>query len=185
MKSENELDVLSILPNGWQPDEPVQPRPYLLVPSTRVTFLARQYRFVIELDLSPSTGIVDDSTGEIIFDEVFHALSRCLVGLLRPFRIPGSDIIYQPEIFVTIQAYSSIIGLQSHQVLFQGCQLDETKREAFLHQVYTQLCAFENKVAEMLQQQYEPKPQVRRAEMVGALGSLKIRTEAPLGGTVA
>uniref|UniRef100_A0A8C2TAU1 SZT2 subunit of KICSTOR complex n=1 Tax=Coturnix japonica TaxID=93934 RepID=A0A8C2TAU1_COTJA len=159
LKSENELDVLSILPNGWQPDEPVQPRPYLLVPSTRVTFLARQYRFVIELDLSPSTGIVDDSTGEIIFDEVFHALSRCLVGLLRPFRIPGSDIIYQPEIFVTIQAYSSIIGLQSHQVLFQGCQLDETKREAFLHQVYTQLCAFENKVAEMLQQQYEPKPQ--------------------------
>ncbi|PKU46462.1 protein szt2 [Limosa lapponica baueri] len=160
VKSENELDVLSILPNGWQPDEPVQPRPYLLVPSTRVTFLARQYRFVIELDLSPSTGIVDDSTGEIIFDEVFHALSRCLVGLLRPFRIPGSDIIYQPEIFVTIQAYSSIIGLQSHQVLFQGCQLDETKREAFLNQVYTQLCAFENKVAEMLQQQYEPKPQV-------------------------
>nr|XP_009943246.1 PREDICTED: protein SZT2 [Opisthocomus hoazin] len=160
VKSENELDVLSILPHGWQPDEPVQPRPYLLVPSTRVTFLARQYRFVIELDLSPSTGIVDDSTGEIIFDEVFHALSRCLVGLLRPFHIPGSDIIYQPEIFVTIQAYSSIIGLQSHQVLFQGCQLDETKREAFLHQVYTQLCAFENKVAEMLQQQYEPKPQV-------------------------
>ncbi|KAM6327696.1 KICSTOR complex protein SZT2 isoform 6-T6 [Podargus strigoides] len=160
VKSENELDVLSILPNGWQPDEPIQPRPYLLVPSTRVTFLARQYRFVIELDLSPSTGIVDDSTGEIIFDEVFHALSRCLVGLLRPFRIPGSDIIYQPEIFVTIQAYSSIIGLQSHQVLFQGCQLDETKREAFLHQVYTQLCAFENKVAEMLQQQYEPKPQM-------------------------
>uniref|UniRef100_A0A8C6JCB9 Uncharacterized protein n=23 Tax=Aves TaxID=8782 RepID=A0A8C6JCB9_MELUD len=120
VKSENELDVLSILPNGWQPDEPVQPRPYLLVPSTRVTFLARQYRFVIELDLSPSTGIVDDSTGEIIFDEVFHALSRCLVGLLRPFRIPGSDIIYQPEIFVTIQAYSSIIGLQSHQVKFSS-----------------------------------------------------------------
>lgn len=58
VKSENELDVLSILPHGWQPDEPVQPRPYLLVPSTRVTFLARQYRFVIELDLSPSTGIV-------------------------------------------------------------------------------------------------------------------------------
>ncbi|XP_030427543.1 KICSTOR complex protein SZT2 isoform X11 [Gopherus evgoodei] len=160
VKSDNELDVLSILPNGWQPHESVRPRPYLLVPSTQVTFLARQYRFVIELDLSPSTGIVDDSTGEIIFDEVFHALSRCLVGLLKPFRIPGSEITYQPEIFVTIQAYSSIIGLQSHQVLFQGCQLDETKRETFLQQIYTQLCAFENKVAEMLQQQYEPKPQV-------------------------
>lgn len=67
------------------------------------------------------------------------------------------------------------------QVLFQGCQLDETKREAFLHQVYTQLCAFENKVAEMLQQQYEPKPQVRRAEVVG-LSWLHgdMHSEAPL-----
>ncbi|KAH0618709.1 hypothetical protein JD844_018144 [Phrynosoma platyrhinos] len=160
VKSDDELDILSILPISWQPDEAVQPRPYLLVPSTQVTFLARQYRFVIELDLSPSTGIVDDSTGEIIFDEVFFALSRCLVGLLKPFRIPGSDIIYQPEIFITIQAYSSIIGLQTHQVLFQGCLLDETNTETFLQQVYTQLCTFENKVAEMLQQQYEPKTQV-------------------------
>ncbi|XP_048353115.1 KICSTOR complex protein SZT2 isoform X1 [Sphaerodactylus townsendi] len=160
VKSNSELDILSILPNNWQPDEPVQPRPFLLVPSTKVTFLAHQYRFVIELDLSPSTGIVDDSTGEIIFDEVFYALSQCLVGLLKPFRIPGSDIIYQPEIFITIQAYSSIIGLPTHQVLFQGCQLDATKTESFLQQVYRQLCAFENKVAEVLQQQYEPKAQV-------------------------
>ncbi|KAG8132270.1 hypothetical protein E2320_010139 [Naja naja] len=139
-KSDSELDILSILPNSWQPDEPLQTKPYLLVPSTHVTFLAHRYRFVIELDLSPSTGIVDDSPGEIIFDEVFYALSRCLGGLLKPFRIPGSDIIFQPEIFITIQAYSSIISLQ-------------------MHQVYTQLCAFENKVAEMLQHQYEAKTQ--------------------------
>lgn len=58
----------------------------------------------------------DDSTGEILFDEVFHALSRCLGGLLRPFRVPGSCIDFQPEIYITIQAYSSIIGLQAHQV---------------------------------------------------------------------
>lgn len=58
LQSEQELEVLSVLPPGWQPEEPVVPRPFLLVPSTRVTFLAWQYRFVIELDLSPSTGIV-------------------------------------------------------------------------------------------------------------------------------
>jgi hypothetical protein len=56
LQSEQELEVLSVLPPGWQPDESVVPRPFLLVPSTRVTFLAWQYRFVIELDLSPSTG---------------------------------------------------------------------------------------------------------------------------------
>lgn len=58
LQSEQELEVLSVLPPGWQPDEALVPRPFLLVPSTRVTFLAWQYRFVIELDLSPSTGIV-------------------------------------------------------------------------------------------------------------------------------
>ncbi len=58
LKSENELDVLSVLPKGWQPDSPSSSCSCLLVPSTRVTFLARRYRFIIELDLSPSTGIV-------------------------------------------------------------------------------------------------------------------------------
>ncbi|XP_011934510.1 PREDICTED: protein SZT2 isoform X19 [Cercocebus atys] len=159
LQSEQELEVLSVLPPGWQPDEPVVPRPFLLVPSTRVTFLAWQYRFVIELDLSPSTGIVDDSTGEILFDEVFHALSRCLGGLLRPFRVPGSCIDFQPEIYITIQAYSSIIGLQSHQVLVQGCLLDPSQQEVFLQQIYEQLCLFEDKVATMLQQQYDPQSQ--------------------------
>ncbi|XP_056389014.1 KICSTOR complex protein SZT2 isoform X4 [Hyla sarda] len=151
-----ELEVVSVIPHGWQPEEPVRPGPFLLVPSTWATFLARQYRFVIELDLSPSTVIVDDSTEEIIFDEIFHSLSRCLLGLLRPFRIPGSSLVFQPEIFVTIQAYSSIIGLQSHQVLVQGCRLDEQKLPTFLQHVYLQLGAFENKIAEMLQQQYRP-----------------------------
>ncbi|KAM4722946.1 KICSTOR complex protein SZT2, partial [Rhinophrynus dorsalis] len=156
---DNELEVVSVVPHGWQPGEPVRPGPFLLVPSTWVTFLARQYRFVIELDLSPSTGIVDDSTEEIIFDEIFHSLSRCLLGLLRPFRIPGSNTVFQPEIFVTIQAYSSIIGLQSHQVLVQGCQLEESMLQTFLQQVYLQLGAFENKVAEMLQHQHRPLSQ--------------------------
>nr|DBA17764.1 TPA: hypothetical protein GDO54_016088 [Pyxicephalus adspersus] len=156
---DDELEVVSVIPHGWQPDEPVRPGPFLLVPSTWVTFLARQYRFVIELDLSPSTGIVDDSTEEIIFDEIFHSLSRCLLGLLRPFVIPGSNVVFQPEIYVTIQAYSSIIGLQSHQVLVQGCRLEEQKLPAFLQLVHLQLGAFENKIAEMLQQQYRPHTQ--------------------------
>lgn len=46
------------------------------------------------------------------------------------------------------------------QVLVQGCLLDPSQREAFLQQVYEQLCLFEDKVATMLQQQYEPQSQV-------------------------
>ncbi|XP_046713542.1 KICSTOR complex protein SZT2 isoform X6 [Silurus meridionalis] len=155
LKSDKELDILSILPKGWQPDSPPSSMPCLLVPSTRVIFLARRYRFVIELDLSPSTGIVDDSTGEMIFDEVFHALSRCLAGLAAQFKVPGTDFLFQPEIFITILAYSSIVGLSSHQVLVQGCQLDFTDLDQFLHQIYQQLRAVENNIAEVLQQQHK------------------------------
>ncbi|XP_078074903.1 SZT2 subunit of KICSTOR complex isoform X3 [Mustelus asterias] len=160
--SKNELDILSVLPKGWQPDERVAAHNYQLVPSTHITFLAQRYRFVIELDLSPSTGIVDDSTGELIFDEVFHALSKCLVELLRPFKVPGTDIVFQPEIYITILAYSSIIGLQSHQVLVQGCLLDRNNLDAFHQSIYQQLRAFENNVAEVLQQHYKPKAQSDR-----------------------
>lgn len=51
-----------------------------------------------------------------MFDEVFHALSRCLAGLAQPFRVPGTEQLFKPKIFITILAYSSIIGLASHQV---------------------------------------------------------------------
>ncbi|XP_032884732.1 KICSTOR complex protein SZT2 isoform X1 [Amblyraja radiata] len=165
LNSKNELDVFSVLPKGWQQGDPVTAHTYQLVPSTHITFLAQRYRFVIELDLSPSTGIVDDSTGELIFDEVFHALSKCLVELLRPFKIPGTDIVFQPEIFITILAYSSIIGLQTHQVLVQGCLLDQANLETYHQNIYQQLRAFENNVAEVLQQHYKPKVQCDRSTL--------------------
>ncbi|XP_036969602.1 KICSTOR complex protein SZT2 isoform X3 [Acanthopagrus latus] len=155
LNSENELDLLSILPKGWQPDFFPTMYPCMLMPSTRATFLARRYRFIIELDLSPSTGIVDDSTGEMIFDEVFHALSRCLAGLAQPFQVPGTDQFFEPKIFVTILAYSSIIGLTSHQVLIQGCQLDRIDLDEFLHHIYQQLRAVESNIAQVLHQQHE------------------------------
>ncbi|XP_047442743.1 KICSTOR complex protein SZT2 isoform X6 [Mugil cephalus] len=155
LNSENELDLLSILPKGWQSDFSPASYPCILMPSTRATFLARRYRFIIELDLSPSTGIVDDSTGEMIFDEVFHALSRCLAGLAQPFKVPGTDQPFKPKIFITILAYSSIIGLSSHQVLVQGCQLDRTDLDEFLHHIYQQLRAVESNIAEVLHQQHE------------------------------
>ncbi|KAM3619466.1 uncharacterized protein V6R79_008697 [Siganus canaliculatus] len=155
LNSGNELDLLSILPKGWRSDFPPSTCPYTLMPSTRATFLARRYRFIIELDLSPSTGIVDDSTGEMIFAEVFHALSRCLAGLAQPFQIPGTDQLFKPKIFVTILAYSSIIGLTSHQVLVQGCQLDRTDLHEFLHHIYQQLRAVESNIAQVLHQQHE------------------------------
>lgn len=73
-----------------------------------ISTFPRRYFFLLFLQ--------DDSTGEMIFDEVFHALSRCLAGLAQPFQVPGTEQLFRPKIFVTILAYSSIIGLASHQV---------------------------------------------------------------------
>ncbi|KAF7203797.1 KICSTOR complex protein SZT2 isoform X2 [Nothobranchius furzeri] len=174
LSSGNELDLLSALPKGWQPESPPSTHPCVLMPSTRATFLARRYRFIIELDLSPSTGIVDDSTGEMIFDEVFHALSRCLAGLAQPFRVPGTDQLFKPKIFITILVYSSIIGLTSHQVLVQGCQLDRIDLNEFLNQIYQQLRALESSTAEVLHQQQDqvsphesPEPAQQRENLEG------------------
>lgn len=121
----------------------------------------------------------------MIFDEVFHALTRCLAGLALPFKVPGTDQLFKPKIFITILAYSSIIGLTSHQVeyrsllvvlslliyswcysrlvtawvllqvLVQGCQLDQTDLDEFLHLIYDKLRAVENNIAEVLHQQHE------------------------------
>nr|XP_057930082.1 KICSTOR complex protein SZT2 isoform X1 [Doryrhamphus excisus] len=167
LNSDNELDLLSILPKGWQQDFSVSPHPSMLMPSTRATFLARRYRFIIEMDLSPSTGIVDDSTGEMIFDEVFHALSRCLAGLVQPFKVPGTDQLFKPKIFITILVYSSIFGLASHQVLVQGCQLDRTDLGEFLHHIYQQLKAVESNIADVLNQQHEAPSSVESGQSSG------------------
>uniref|UniRef100_A0A8C5A1V2 Uncharacterized protein n=1 Tax=Gadus morhua TaxID=8049 RepID=A0A8C5A1V2_GADMO len=102
LHSENELDLLSVLPqkDGSQ-SQPPTARPCMLIPSTRAI---------------PSTGIVDDSAGKLIFDEVFNALfkmSRWSCSTLPKFL--ATSQVFQPKVFITILAYSSIIGLSSHQ----------------------------------------------------------------------
>ncbi|XP_019739990.1 protein SZT2-like [Hippocampus comes] len=91
----------------------------------------------------------------MIFDEVFHALSRCLAGLAQPFTVPGTEQLFTPKIFTTILVYSSIFGLTSHQVLVQGCQLERTDLGHFLHHIYQQLKAVESNIAHVLNQQHE------------------------------
>ncbi|XP_032809002.2 KICSTOR complex protein SZT2 isoform X1 [Petromyzon marinus] len=167
---DGDLLVLSVLPKGWQPgDSPpcgsatadddrgggVMP-PCRLVPSSHVIFLACRYRFVIALDLSPSTAVVDDWCGEIVFDRVFRTLALCLRRLARPFLVPGTRNLFRPEIFITVLAYSPFMASGSQQVLVQGCRLDRVHLPSFLHDVRVQLMRFEGHVAEFLQKQREP-----------------------------
>uniref|UniRef100_A0A3B3Y715 Uncharacterized protein n=1 Tax=Poecilia mexicana TaxID=48701 RepID=A0A3B3Y715_9TELE len=91
---------------SWHTLGPLVPTEQLALTVTSYGTMVTRYR------------LADDSTGEMIFDEVFHALSKCLAGLAQPFKVPGTDQLFKPKIFITILVYSSIIGLSSHQVIF-------------------------------------------------------------------
>ncbi|KAH7984893.1 hypothetical protein HPB51_026896 [Rhipicephalus microplus] len=76
-----EVEVLSALPRdkptGWRPDRSHE-FAYLVTPATKVTFLAKKYRFVFCLDLSVSIANVDIQSETFLFDEVLcNAFKMC------------------------------------------------------------------------------------------------------------
>ncbi|KAH7935504.1 hypothetical protein HPB52_009391 [Rhipicephalus sanguineus] len=87
-----EVEVLSALPRdkptGWRPDRSHE-FAYLVTPATKVTFLAKKYRFVFCLDLSVSIANVDIRSETFLFDEVFSTLSKCVEKLVKPVLIQG------------------------------------------------------------------------------------------------
>lgn len=103
-----EVQVLSVLPRvcpaGWRPGR-AHEFAYQVTAATKVTFLAKKYRFVFCLDLSASVASVDIRSETLLFDDVFSTLSQCIKKLVMPFYVPGSRLLFQPEIYVTVIAY--------------------------------------------------------------------------------
>ncbi|EEC14768.1 hypothetical protein IscW_ISCW021222 [Ixodes scapularis] len=121
-----EVEVLSAIPRvcpaGWCPER-AHEFTYLVTPATKVTFLAKKYRFVFCLDLSASVATVDIRSETLLFDEVLSTLSRCIEKLVMPFYVPGSCLVFQPEIYVTVIAYIPHYTPAVQQVLIQGWPL--------------------------------------------------------------
>lgn len=139
---EGEVEVLSALPKGclpsWSPAT-AHRFSYLVTSATKVTFLAKKYRFVFCLDLSASIATVDIQNETLLFDEVFVALSRCVERLVMPFQVPGSCVMFQPEIYVTVIAYIPHYNPAVQQVLIQGWPLTQDNKKLFLEHVSTGL----------------------------------------------
>ncbi|XP_074640655.1 KICSTOR complex protein SZT2-like [Tubulanus polymorphus] len=151
----DELSILSILPK-----EPIKITPnndkkyrYRLTPSTIVTFLARKYRFVFALDLSPSVACVDIKSGDVLISQAFKALKNVIRGIVQSFCIPACNMVYKPLLYVTVIAYTPLVSPKIHQVLVQGYILTRNNVEEFLAHVHHLLDRFENccamKLAEM------------------------------------
>ncbi|KAL3210254.1 hypothetical protein MRX96_037300 [Rhipicephalus microplus] len=119
-----EVEVLSALPRdkptGWRPDRSHE-FAYLVTPATKVTFLAKKYRFVFCLDLSVSIANVDIQSETFLFDEVSMFLGA--VWFFSPTSMSPSSHI-SPHYTPSVQ-----------QVLIQGWPLTPDNCALFLSKV--------------------------------------------------
>ncbi|KAK3857346.1 hypothetical protein Pcinc_036398, partial [Petrolisthes cinctipes] len=153
----DELDVVSVIPfkvtPEWDYDTSHLYR-YRVTHRTRLHFLARKYRLVFCLDLSPSTWSVDAAAASVRLDQAFHTLARCLRGIVRPFYVPGSQLLFQPEIYITILGHTPCPRWPVQQVLVQGWLLAAHNLAEFLQAVHHKLTALEAQLAQATAQSY-------------------------------
>lgn len=116
---------------------------FRLVPSTVVHFVAKRYRLVFVLDFSPSTLSVDLKTGEVLADKIYDSLKKCLQGLVKPFPLPGTNLLFETELFITIIAHTPMVVCTTNQVLVQGIRVTAANVGMVLDMVRTGLLVFE------------------------------------------
>ncbi|RWS27289.1 protein SZT2-like protein, partial [Leptotrombidium deliense] len=122
---------------------------YLITANTKVTFLARRYRFVFILDLSPSVSSVDVLSNSVLYEKIFLTFSRSLRGLCSHAYVPGSKIIFEPEICVTVLAHTPFYTSEGQQVLAQGWKINSENVELLLSFVHQRLKEVTLSVAEV------------------------------------
>ncbi|KAK7077438.1 hypothetical protein SK128_019914, partial [Halocaridina rubra] len=168
---EEELAVVSVIPVDvppeWDYDTSHQYK-YRITQQTTLHFLARKYRLVFCLDLSPSASIVDVTKGSVVLDEVFATLKQCLKGVVKQFFVPGSHLIFKPKVYLTIIAHTPFFKSQSQQVLVQGWLLISDNLDVFLENVHAKLTKIESQLAQATAQTYGQMDIAReRCEIAG------------------
>ncbi|KAL8610619.1 hypothetical protein ACOMHN_006338 [Nucella lapillus] len=109
---------------GLQPNSGQNYR-VVIQPDTTVTFLASRYRIAFTLDLSPSIVSVDVTRGQLVSEEIFHNFCKCLRALVKPFQLPGSQLMFLPKLFITVIAHTPVICCAANQVLVQGVSVSQ------------------------------------------------------------
>ncbi|XP_024875718.1 KICSTOR complex protein SZT2-like [Temnothorax curvispinosus] len=125
---------------------------------------------VFSLDLSPSLATVDVQSGEIVIDEVYLVTKQCLEGITKPFTIPDSRCVMQPEIYLTVIAHTPFFTSLAQQVLVRWL-ITADNVNSLTQYVEKQLYLLEERVATVTaiaNQQLENL----RAESEGLVGRL-------------
>jgi len=150
LSSREELEVLSVLP---EVSNIHSSHSFRLTPSTRITFIGRQYRFVFCLDVSPSEGTVNVETGKTLLEEVFDAFMNCILGLIEPFSAPGSSVVLEPELVITVLAHTPLAH-KTCQVLVQGLTVSRQNIYDMLYEIKSKLQTLEDLLSHEMTKKY-------------------------------
>jgi len=168
-----DLDVVSVVPcEPFPPDwdwDTGHLYTYQVDSQSMVTFLSQQYRFVYLLDFSPSAACTDIKKGTVLLDQQVKALRRSLEGVIRPFYVPGSQLLFKPDIYVTVIAWTPFLCSGAQAVLHQGWLLTPLNLDLFMKGIVSGLSRLEEHISRIA------------AFVIDELETIKIQSERIMG----
>ena len=129
------------------------------------------FRFVYLLDFSPSASCSDINIkgGAVLLDQQVTALRRSVEGVIRPFYVPGSQVLFRPDIYVTVIAWTPFLCHGAQSVLHQGWLLTPTNLDQFMKTVVSGLHRLEEHVSRVA------------ASVIDELETIRIQSERMMG----
>ena len=77
------------------------------------------------------------------------ALRISLTNLVRPFYVPGSQLLLKPDIYVTVIAWTPFIAEGAQAVLCQGCLVTPKNVDEVLQKIANKLSQLEKRSFEV------------------------------------
>jgi hypothetical protein len=147
-----DLEAVAVVPeeppNEWDWDVGHLYR-YTVTQRSMVHFLAQTYCFVYLLDMSPSASNPDLLSSGTLVSSVVPALRDSLTNLVRPFYVPGSQLLLRPDIYVTVIAWTPFIAEGAQAVLYQGSIVTPDNVDEFMKNVVVRLNYLEKRSYEV------------------------------------
>lgn len=149
------IEVLSVVPEpqagvAWSA-EAAHSFHYYVHPRTQLYFLSKRYCLTYCLDMSPSLSAVEIESGEVLLDKVYTSLKTSLEGVSRSFILPGSQLVFYPEIYVSIIVNTPFFTTPAQQVLVQSWRVTGQNLPELCRAVLAGLVRLETAVAQVAQ----------------------------------
>ena len=148
----SDLEAVAVVPHNppedWDWDTGHLYR-YTVSPRSMVHFLSQTYCFTFLLDLSPSASNPDLINIETLVSTVIPALRTSMISIVRPFYVPGSQLLLKPDIYVTVIAWTPFIAEGAQAVLCQGCLVNSQNVEDVMNKIIQRLTQLERRSYEV------------------------------------